>query len=521
MEKYYPINEAMAKSANDANSTSGYREGSATDNYRDYVDRVYEIVDKIARERPRLLEKAKYMADRYSRKLAEYYNAYYRNEASCPSILISGGSNFPVRKKEKQNSRRESLFADWMYLEGYAQKIENLLTMKQPILSGDEKAIELPRQCNLPKRAAIERGGAMGTINILARRRADGAVQYGWSGSWHPKNVGEVLIAWYRNDAMVDYLFSMGQVANLGSPLSETCGGRDPECRTCPTGTPYWTADSESEIFSRVPLIDAAYFYDADKHWYYVTPRPMMIKIPLELMEWHLHSVDSIQAYRQIIEGIVAIRILIDRPKTDPEFADLLEQTMSDGRQKLIDAILASKTPLHKIADDWTELLDYFDRWVVVVPDEGYKEVSDVLLHKASPDRKETIDWEGHPHNPPAPYLNPFIEDYRDKGIVDYLRACVDMWDKVVSGEITDEKVVKWLQQESNPHRLMPAEFLQELLSLDNDMTAAKRLLYKYSKQLRSNDEFLAVSEMVRQNGEDRFFLLKKEGNALWLKQWL
>ena len=143
MEKYYPINEAMAKSANDANSMSGYREGSATDNYRDYVDRVYEIVDKIAQERPRLLEKAKYMADRYSRKLAEYFNAYYRNEASCPSYLISGGANFPVKKKNKQNNRRETLLEQWRYLENYAQRIRNLLTMPHPILSGDEDAIEM------------------------------------------------------------------------------------------------------------------------------------------------------------------------------------------------------------------------------------------------------------------------------------------------------------------------------------------------------------------------------------------
>lgn len=142
MAKYYAIDERMARVANDANSMRDYREGSATEEYKLYVDRVYEIVDKIAEKRPNLLERAEGMADRYSRKLAEYYNAYYRNEASCPSILISGGSNFPVRKKEKQNSRRRSLFEDWEYLEGYAKKIRNLLTMEQPILSGDANAIE-------------------------------------------------------------------------------------------------------------------------------------------------------------------------------------------------------------------------------------------------------------------------------------------------------------------------------------------------------------------------------------------
>ena len=145
MVKYYEINEEVAKFANDANSYRDYKAGTATKIYKDFVDRVYKTVEKIKEEKPNLAEKAEGMAERYSRKLAEYYNAYYKNEASCPSMLISGRANFPVRKKEKQNNRRESLEKEWRYLEGYANKIENLLTMKQPILSNDENAVELLR----------------------------------------------------------------------------------------------------------------------------------------------------------------------------------------------------------------------------------------------------------------------------------------------------------------------------------------------------------------------------------------
>ena len=145
MVKYYEINEEMAKFANDANSYRDYKAGTATKIYKDFVDRVYKTVEKIKEEKPNLAEKAEGMAERYSRKLAEYYNAYYKNEASCPSMLISGRANFPVNKKNKQNNRRESLEKEWKYLEGYANKIENLLTMKQPILSNDENAVELLR----------------------------------------------------------------------------------------------------------------------------------------------------------------------------------------------------------------------------------------------------------------------------------------------------------------------------------------------------------------------------------------
>lgn len=140
---FYSINEATAKAANDVNSMRSYRSGSATESYQAQVRNVYEIVKEIGEKKPKLYERAQGMAVRYSRKLAEYYNSYYRNEASCPSVMITGAGNFPVGKKKKQNARRETLLNDWNYLESYARKIENLLTMNQPILSSDEQAIEL------------------------------------------------------------------------------------------------------------------------------------------------------------------------------------------------------------------------------------------------------------------------------------------------------------------------------------------------------------------------------------------
>ena len=140
--KYYEINENMAYSANMVNSFREYKKDSATETYKYYCDKVYDILDEIREKKPSLADKAEGMTDYYCRKLAEYYNDYYRNEASCPSIMISGGSNFPVRKKEKQNSRRETLNNTWNYLQDYARKIKNLLTQEQPILSKDENAIE-------------------------------------------------------------------------------------------------------------------------------------------------------------------------------------------------------------------------------------------------------------------------------------------------------------------------------------------------------------------------------------------
>lgn len=140
---YYTINEETARNATLINSFGQYVPLSATNTYRRYVDEVYNTVALIEERKPHLAEKANRMAERYNRKLAEYYNAYYRNEASCPSVMICGPANFPVRKKERQNSRRDTLMHEWNYLDSYADKIKHLLTQEQPILSNDENVIEL------------------------------------------------------------------------------------------------------------------------------------------------------------------------------------------------------------------------------------------------------------------------------------------------------------------------------------------------------------------------------------------
>ena len=44
------------------------------------------FLKKLLNRNLNLAEKATYKVDRYCRKLADYYNAYYKNEASCPSI---------------------------------------------------------------------------------------------------------------------------------------------------------------------------------------------------------------------------------------------------------------------------------------------------------------------------------------------------------------------------------------------------------------------------------------------------
>lgn len=142
MRKYYPINEETARYAKMQNSFSDYKPGEATEEYKHYCNKAYDILDKIREHRPKEVERAEGKVDYYCRKLADYYNAYYRNEASCPSVMICGPANFPTRKKERQNSRRDTLMNEWNRLVEYLQKIENILYGNEVIRSGDPGAIE-------------------------------------------------------------------------------------------------------------------------------------------------------------------------------------------------------------------------------------------------------------------------------------------------------------------------------------------------------------------------------------------
>lgn len=62
----------------------------------------------------------------------------------------------------------------------------------------------------------------MGDISIIARRLDDGQVQYGWSGNGgYFRNVGNKLLEWYDSPELVEYLFGLGELMNIGLPGSD------------------------------------------------------------------------------------------------------------------------------------------------------------------------------------------------------------------------------------------------------------------------------------------------------------
>ena len=60
----------------------------------------------------------------------------------CPSVMISGPANFPVKKKDRQVAAWQRNHEFYQYVQGILGKIENILYGKEIIKSDDERAVE-------------------------------------------------------------------------------------------------------------------------------------------------------------------------------------------------------------------------------------------------------------------------------------------------------------------------------------------------------------------------------------------
>ena len=124
--KYYDISEQAARRAKEANSFYDYKPGSATADYRAMIDEAREMAEnQKQRVDPIYHEKIDRLVDTYARKLAANFNDRYAIDARVPSIMISGGGNFPVNKKHKQNAARDRNWGEYEEIKGYLDKIQS------------------------------------------------------------------------------------------------------------------------------------------------------------------------------------------------------------------------------------------------------------------------------------------------------------------------------------------------------------------------------------------------------------
>ena len=163
---YYPINEGAARRAKEAMSFSDYRPGSATAEYRHYVDKAAELAARQKkRVDPSFHAKIDGLLDTYARKLAANMNKGYEIAARVPSILIAGGSNFPVRKKQKQNAADEKNMQEFSEIQGLLSKIRS--TGMGGISADDPNAIS-KLESKLAKREALQE--TMKAVNAYYRK---------------------------------------------------------------------------------------------------------------------------------------------------------------------------------------------------------------------------------------------------------------------------------------------------------------------------------------------------------------
>ena len=107
--------EENARRAKYANSFYDYKPGSATAEYNEYCKAAEEAAAK-AKERltktsapAERAERVDYLLNLYKSKKLSWLNETYSVRARVPSVMIAGPANFPVRAKEKQNARLDTL----------------------------------------------------------------------------------------------------------------------------------------------------------------------------------------------------------------------------------------------------------------------------------------------------------------------------------------------------------------------------------------------------------------------------
>ena len=149
---YTAVNESTARLSKEMSSFSDYVPGAATRSQHYYTDKIVEyandLLAKYSTEDNEKTEKVQYYIDKYSAKVAETIDKQHAIDCRCPSVMISGGSNFPVAKKNKQIAAWDALYketADLWYTDDrnyYYKKIRLLLTDSGAIMSDDKHAVD-------------------------------------------------------------------------------------------------------------------------------------------------------------------------------------------------------------------------------------------------------------------------------------------------------------------------------------------------------------------------------------------
>lgn len=139
---YFPINEKSAAQARSMWSFSDYKPGSTTDEYKKEVDYAYDLADEAASRSEGAGVRAYAIAERYSKRMADYYNRDISINLMCPSVMICGPANFPVKKKNRQLAAMDKNMEFYNDTQKLLEKITSLGTVSEVIKSSDSDCME-------------------------------------------------------------------------------------------------------------------------------------------------------------------------------------------------------------------------------------------------------------------------------------------------------------------------------------------------------------------------------------------
>lgn len=139
------INEENARIAKQLSSFSDYVEGSATASYNAQCAEAAAILEQV---KPKCAtadqrERAEWLYNRYCAVLAEAINRENEIGTRCPSVLICGPANFPVRKKEKQVAAWDTNRENFRKADHYLQMLKRAHTLA--VKSDDPEALDYLR----------------------------------------------------------------------------------------------------------------------------------------------------------------------------------------------------------------------------------------------------------------------------------------------------------------------------------------------------------------------------------------
>lgn len=142
------INEETARRAKENSSFSEYKPGSATAGYTSQIESLIEIAEEFAsrskfiESEPERITEAQSYINYYSKKYAEYINKDNEISCRCPSVMIAGPANFPVRKKQKQVAAWDANRKNYISLDDARHKLHYILIEGHPISGADPEAIQ-------------------------------------------------------------------------------------------------------------------------------------------------------------------------------------------------------------------------------------------------------------------------------------------------------------------------------------------------------------------------------------------